>query len=414
MALLGGSTGQQTKAQQADYERAKKDLEVLTNAKFNLARDVQSLPHSKELPAVTPTAPVAADARPGDGKYVNVTKSDTKPAAPAAKATTAAPAAKGDNTAARSPAGDSYESLLNTSLKNVGEPSAKVAAGLKDLEDRAKMTPAQHYAETEGFRKQMGVDTGAMLEGQRETQRGMSEDVEKRGKYAMHMRNAQMFAKIASTPGPILASAAKAMNDVIPEMIEDAEKQEKAQNEIKKALAALDMSEYLDKAGKADKALEARNTANVALMTANMEIDKAKQEAEKSKLTNLSHIVTARETGKAHERAAAISASARGTSSGLAAEKLDLQGIDKANKAFLDETENQRKALDFTKKALNATKDSDKKATYQLKINEIQAEIDATRKAVYKRFRVDPASADVGAKSLDRPPPPTGFELKKN
>jgi hypothetical protein len=310
------------------YERG--DAKAAADAKVKSLQD--QLTSSGKPPS---TAFVQSDAGSGlagnSVKYIDATapgnKKVIKNAAPRA-----APAARGDNTAAPSPAGDSYESLLNTTLKDAGNPSAKVTAGLKDLEGRAKMTPAQHYAEVEGFRKQMGVDTGAMLESQRATQRGMSEDVEKRGKYAAHMRNAQMFAKIAMTPGPILSAAAKAMNDLIPEMIEDGEKQEKAQNEIKKALAALDMSEYLDKAGKADKALEARNTANVALMTANMEIDKAKQEAEKSKLTNLSHIVTARETGKSHERSAAISASARGGGEG----KLDLQRNIAADKAMLD------------------------------------------------------------------------------
>ena len=330
------------------------------------------------------------------------TKPKTKPAAPVTN--NAAPAAKGDNTAARSPADDSFETFYKDSVKNADKTSPEATKALASLTKRADMTPAEHYAETEGFRKDMGVDTKAMLEGQRATQRGMSEDVEKRGKYEMHMRNAQLFAKIASTPGPILSAAAKAMNDLIPEMIEDGEKREKAQNEIKKALAALDMSEYLDKAGKADKALESRNAANVALMSAQMEIDKAKRDSKEKAMTSAGTFIASRNRDVSNVEAARIAANARGAGSSMAAEKLDLQGIDKANKAFLDETENQRKALDFTKKALNATKDSDKKATYQLKINEIQAEIDATRKAVYKRFRVDPASADVGAKSLALPP----------
>ena len=308
------------------YERG--DAKAAADAKVKSLQD--QLTSSGKSPS---TAFVQSDAGLGLGGNANPVKS-INATAPGNKKVikNAAPAARSSDTAAPKSTGDSYESLLNTSLKDAGKPSAKVTAGLTELENRAKMTPAQHYAEVEGFRKQMGVDTGAMLESQRATQRGMSEDVEKRGKYAAYMRNSQLFAKIAMTPGPILSAAAKAMNDVIPEMIEDAEKQEKAQNEIKKALAALDMSEYLDKAGKADKALEARNTANVALMTANMEIDKAKQEAEKSKLTALSHIVTARETGKSHERSAAISANARGGGEG----KLDLQRNIAADKAMLD------------------------------------------------------------------------------
>ena len=409
MALLGGSTGQQTKAQQADYERAKKDLEVLTNAKFNLARDVQSLPYSKELLAVTSTAPVAADARPGDGKYVNVTKSDTKPAAPAAKATTAAPAARGDNTGAPKLSGDPEEELYRKYMENAGKTSPEATAALGTLKTRADMTPAKHYAEVEGFRKEMGVDTGAMLESQRATQRGMSEDVEKRGKYAMHMRNAQMFAKIASTPGPILASAAKAMNDVIPEMIEDAEKQEKAQNEIKKALAALDMSEYLDKAGKADKALESRNAANVALMSAQMEIDKAKRDSQEKAMTSLGQKIASRDRDVSNVEAARISASARGAGSSMAAEKLDLQTKDKANTAFLNETKDQRKNLAALEKSITFIKNEDAKAKLQATIDTLKNQINATRKATAKKYGVDSLDENsTGPSTL-----PAGFKLDK-
>ena len=274
--------------------------------------------------------------RPDEGKYVDATKPVAKPTPTTPVAKNAAPAARGDNTGAPKLSGDPEEALYRKYIESAGQSSPEATAALGTLKTRAGMTPAQHYAETEGFRKEMGVDTGAMLEGQRETQRGMSEDVEKRGKYAMHMRNAQMFAKIASTPGPILASAAKAMNDVIPEMIEDAEKQEKAQNEIKKALAALDMSEYLDKAGKADKALESRNAANVALMSAQMEIDKAKQEAQKSAGTSLGHVISSKRSDTSRERSAGISASARGTGGAGGESKLDLQRNRAADKAMLD------------------------------------------------------------------------------
>jgi len=245
----------------------------------------------------------------------------TKPAPVTKKVTTSAPAAPTrSDTAAPKLGGDSEEALYKKYIENAGKTSPEATAVLDQLGARAKMTPAQHYAESEGFRKEMGVDTKAMLEGQRETQRGMSEDVEKRGKYSMHMRNAQIFAKIASTPGPLLASAAKAMNDVIPEMIDDAEKQEKAQNEIKKALAALDMSEYLDKAGKADKALESRNAANVALMTAQLEIDKAKRDSQEKAMTSVGQVVASKRSDESRER----SSSMRGAGGAGGEGKLDM------------------------------------------------------------------------------------------
>ena len=404
MALLGGSTGQQTKAQQADYERAKKDLEVLTNAKFNLARDVQSLPHSKELPAVTPTSPVAADARPGDGKYVDVTKSKT---ATAASAPRAAPAAKGDNTAARSPTGDSFETLYRKYIENADTTSPEATAALGALKTRADMTPAKHYAEVEGFRKEIGVDTKAMLEGQRATQRGMSEDVEKRGKYEMHMRNAQLFAKIASTPGPILSAAAKAMNDLIPEMIEDGEKREKAQNEIKKAIAALDMSEYLDKAGKADKALEAKNTANVALMSAQMEIDKAKRDSKEKAMTSAGTFIASRNRDVSNVEAARISANARGAGSSMAGDKLEAQNKSRAMSEYISESKKLRDDLLNAEKYIPNVK-GEAQAAQQAKADNLKAQIDALRRAAFARYNLEPPPSDVGAKKL-----PAEFKLDK-
>ena len=345
--------------------------------------------------------------RPDEGKYVDATKPVAKNAAPVTK--NAAPAARSSDTGAPKPTDNSEEALYKDYVKNAGKTSPEATKALASLTKRADMTPAKHYAEVEGFRKEMGVDTGAMLESQRATQRGMSEDVEKRGKYAMHMRNAQMFAKIASTPGPILASAAKAMNDVIPEMIEDAEKQEKAQNEIKKALAALDMSEYLDKAGKADKALESRNAANVALMSAQMEIDKAKRDSQEKAMTSLGQKIASRDRDVSNVEAARISANARGTSSGMAAEKLDLQTKDKANTAFLNETKDQRKNLAALEKSITFIKNEDAKAKLQATIDTLKNQINATRKATAKKYGVDSLDENsTGPSTL-----PAGFKLDK-
>ena len=59
---LGGPLAQQTPQQQAEYEQAQKDLSVLTEAKGNLARDVQTTPYYKGLPPID--APKAAPAAP--------------------------------------------------------------------------------------------------------------------------------------------------------------------------------------------------------------------------------------------------------------------------------------------------------------------------------------------------------------
>ena len=67
IANLGGPLAQQTPQQQAEYEQAQKDLAVLTEAKGNLARDVQTTPYYKGLPPIeAPKAsPAAPDVRTG-------------------------------------------------------------------------------------------------------------------------------------------------------------------------------------------------------------------------------------------------------------------------------------------------------------------------------------------------------------
>ena len=62
IANLGGPLAQQTPQQQAEYEQAQKDLAVLTEAKGNLARDVQTTPYYKGLPPIE--APKASSAAP--------------------------------------------------------------------------------------------------------------------------------------------------------------------------------------------------------------------------------------------------------------------------------------------------------------------------------------------------------------
>lgn len=67
IANLGGPLAQQTPQQQAEYEQAQKDLAVLTEAKGNLARDVQTTPYYKGLPPIEAPkpAPAAPDVRTG-------------------------------------------------------------------------------------------------------------------------------------------------------------------------------------------------------------------------------------------------------------------------------------------------------------------------------------------------------------
>ena len=145
----------------------------------------------------------------------------------------------------------------------------------------------------------------------------------------------------------------------------------------------------------------------MALMSAQMEIDKAKQEAEKSKLTNLSHIVTARETGKSHERAAETSARARGTGGELAQDKFTEQKKSRAMSEHLTETKKLRDELLNTEKYIGGLT-GNAKIAQQAKADKLKEQIAASRREAFARHGVEPPPAEVGAKTL-----PAGFKLDK-
>jgi hypothetical protein len=79
IANLGGPLVQQTPQQQAEYEQAQKDLSVLTEAKGNLARDVQTTPYYKGLPPID--APKKVDAAKPPSPEVFKPKTEVAPPA---------------------------------------------------------------------------------------------------------------------------------------------------------------------------------------------------------------------------------------------------------------------------------------------------------------------------------------------
>jgi hypothetical protein len=81
-----------------------------------------------------------------------------------------------------------------------------------------------------------------------------------------------MFAKFGSTPGPSLKAALTAINDTVPDLLEDRAKSKAVQREINKALNDLDKSEYLEKKGRLDDALKSHNAAaeKAATLSANL------------------------------------------------------------------------------------------------------------------------------------------------
>ena len=84
-----------------------------------------------------------------------------------------------------------------------------------------------------------------------------------------YMRKAQAWAAFASTPGPLLVAGMKAVMKYADETIEDDKELRKVKADIMKSIHEIDMADYNESAGLADKASKRRETAFGHAMQAN-------------------------------------------------------------------------------------------------------------------------------------------------
>jgi hypothetical protein len=106
-----------------------------------------------------------------------------------------------------------------------------------------------------------GVDPLALINKHKEEQNALLEQAKGDAKKAEHLRYAQMWAKFGSTPGPIIRAACVAIDEGVPDLLDDQEKARTIQNNIRKVIFDLDKAEYLEKKNKIDEAEKKHDSA---------------------------------------------------------------------------------------------------------------------------------------------------------
>jgi hypothetical protein len=207
----------------------------------------------------------------------NEVKPEEKPA-PAAKAPAAkAPAAKAPAPApapAPSVSATPYQDQFRAAMTGFAPPPEveKTRANIKELEGRVAAGVTGELDRQQKAYDKLGIDPVKMFEEERARRQEEMKMSKEDARKSEHLRWAQMFAKFGSTPGPTLKAALVAINDTVPDLLDDQAKASAIQREANKALNDLNRAEFLEKKGRVDDALKSHNAAaeKAATLSANL------------------------------------------------------------------------------------------------------------------------------------------------
>jgi hypothetical protein len=170
-----------------------------------------------------------------------------------------------------------YQDMLRKELAALDAPSPEVESLRKTRAELEKRTAGGVEGEMDRqqkLREKFGVDPAQLIAEERaryqEELKLSTEDYRK----AEHLRYAQMFAKFGSTPGPTLKAALVAIDETVPDLLDDKAKVTAVRREIGKAMHDLNKQEYQEKKGNFEKANEAYESAVGKITTLNMDLRK--------------------------------------------------------------------------------------------------------------------------------------------
>jgi len=179
-----------------------------------------------------------------------------------------------------------YQDKYNEALTGFTTPPEieKSRETIKGFEDRAAAGVTGELDRQQAAYSKLGIDPAKMFEeerARRQEELSMSKEDAKKAEY---LRYAQMFAKFGSTPGGELKAALIAINDTVPDLLEDQAKSKAVQREIGKALSDLNKSEYLEKRGRVDDAIKSHNAAAEKAATLSSSLGEMLYKVESEKL----------------------------------------------------------------------------------------------------------------------------------
>jgi hypothetical protein len=168
--------------------------------------------------------------------------------------------AKGETATEASMLKSDYESvlgLMNPQQYNV--PGAGEKYLQKIMEEKIP-TLGESVQEQREARKAAGADP-EMFKRMRGEQKGLLEQATSDAEKQAYLRKAQAWAAFASTPGPILVAGMKSVMKYAEETIDDADKLRKVKADIMKSIHEIDLADYNESVGLADKAVANREKA---------------------------------------------------------------------------------------------------------------------------------------------------------
>ena len=268
----------------------------------------------------------------------------------------APPVASRPKAAAPKPAVES--SPYQAEFKRVAAAPNEGLTALKDMRESYK-TEAALGVEGQMDRRQKlydkyEIDPIAMYKNEKAEQQRALEEANGDAKKAEYMRWAQMWAKFGSTPGPVLKAALTAINDTVPDLLDDQTRARALQRSIKKSIYELDKAEYLEKKGKVDEASKLDQEAKGRAAAAALEFAKLQTSEYETKFKVQGQLAAAELGGQYDVQKARIQAAATvarsGGEGGLELKENKaindaLEKFDKRNQALVVDLENKIMAL---------------------------------------------------------------------
>ena len=181
-------------------------------------------------------------------------KSGAAPTPKPAKGETATQATtKGD------PNVDKYMGIMAPFIEEARKTTPAEEA-LAKVASQKELTPTEAVQQEREARAAAGADP-AIFKRMRGEKQGLIDQATSDAEKQAYLRKAQAWAVFASTPGPLLVAGMKSVMKYAEETIEDDEKLRKVKNEITKSMHEIDMAEYNENAGLAEKGMKRRETA---------------------------------------------------------------------------------------------------------------------------------------------------------
>ena len=335
------------------------------------------------------------------------------------KAVAKAPAPKASVTKAPAPKEPApatpYQDQLRTAMTGFAPPPEleKTRANIKTLEDRAAAGVEGELDRQQKAYAKLGIDPVKMFEEERARRQEEMKMTREDARKSEHLRWAQMFAKFGSTPGPALRAALIAINDTVPDLLDDQAKTSAVQREANKALNDLNRAEFLEKKGRVDEALKAHNEAAKTSATLSLELGNTLYKGQIEKLQVYGRLAAEevqgeygirRENirGKFDVQAAAIRQAGSGGGSDLKENKeinRALEAFDKRNQPLILQLESQIVALPEGNKIRKGAEDRLKRI--ETERNELESRLSEQ----FKRGTVNPTGDKPRAESSSLPKP---------